>query len=78
MIQIFIYIENTLYTIGDKILTEQIEPSEFHCLNKAIWKELPDRTIGGTGNCYVGREYKPDKNGQRFEIRVYVREIKEK
>jgi len=57
-------------------MSNQVEPSEFHCLNKSLWKELSDRTIGGTGNCYVGREYKPDSAGQTYEIRVYVKEIK--
>ena len=57
-------------------LSEFAEPSEFHCLNKDLWKELSNRTIGATGNCYIGKEYIPDKEGQTYEIRVFVKTIR--
>ena len=56
--------------------SEFTEPSEFHCLNKDLWEELSNRTIGATGNCYIGKEYIPDKEGQTYEIRVFVKKIK--
>jgi hypothetical protein len=38
------------------------EPSEFHCLNKDLGKEISNRTIGATENCYIGKEYIPNKD----------------
>lgn len=58
---------------GDRKMSEP--PNKFHCLDAGKWKEIPDRTIGGTGNCYVGREYSPKDGKARYEVIVYVKKI---
>lgn len=48
-------------------------PNRFHCLDADKWIEIPDRTIGGTGNCYVGRDYVPKDGKARYEVIVFVK-----
>lgn len=50
-------------------------PNRFHCLDADKWIEIPDRTIGGTGNCYVGRDYVPKDGKARYEVIVFVKKI---
>jgi hypothetical protein len=47
-------------------------PGEFNCLDKDIWKELPDRHVHKSGNVYAGKEY-----NEGYEVRVFVRKISE-
>jgi len=51
-------------------------PDRFHCLNTDVWIEIPDRVIGSTGNCYIGRDYIPKNGKTRYDLRVFVKEIK--
>jgi tetratricopeptide (TPR) repeat protein len=51
-------------------------PNRFHCLDADVWIEVPDRVIGVTGNCYVGRDYIPKNGKTRYDVRIFVKEIK--
>jgi|GEM_PF-1542565 len=51
-------------------------PNRFHCLDADVWIEIPDRVIGVTGNCYVGRDYIPKNGKTRYDVRIFVKEIK--
>lgn len=47
-------------------------PGEYNQLDKDEWKELPDRHIHKSGNVYTSKEYI-----ENYEVRVFVRKIKE-
>jgi len=51
-------------------------PNRFYCLDADVWIEVPDRVIGVTGNCYVGRDYIPKNGKTRYDVRIFVKEIK--
>lgn len=52
-------------------MTEELS-GEFHLLDKALWKELEDKTCNSSGNIYVGREF--GKPG--YEFRVYYKKLR--
>jgi len=45
-------------------------PGEFNCLDKDVWKELPDRHVHKSGNVYAGKEYT-----ESYEVHVFVRKL---
>jgi len=50
-------------------------PNRLHCLDADKWEEIPDRTIGTTGNVYVGRDYIPKEGKEQYQVRVFVKKI---
>lgn len=51
-------------------------PNQFHCLDADVWIEIPNRVIGVTGNCYVGRDYIPKNGKTRYDVKVFVKKVK--
>ncbi|AKJ37896.1 hypothetical protein [Methanosarcina barkeri] len=51
-------------------------PNQFHCLDADVWIEIPNRVIGVTGNCYVGRDYIPKNGKTQYDVKVFVKKVK--
>jgi hypothetical protein len=47
-------------------------PGEYIMLDKDEWQEIPNRHIHKSGNVYAGKEYTVG-----YEVRMYIRKIKE-
>ena len=67
----FLYTQATNY-IYTLVLVLYIMPGEYHQLDKDEWKEIPDRCVHKSGNVYAGKMY-----ADRYDVRVFVRKIKE-
>jgi|GEM_PF-2517423 len=52
-----------------KNMTEELS-GEFHLLDKAKWKEIPDKKVRKFGDVYLGPKYQ-----EGYEIRTFLKKI---